>query len=182
MIRLPQPGGDDGQWGEILNAFLSVSHEATGALKDESVGTVQLQDAAVTTEKLLDASVTAPKLAGNIPKSALSASVQASLDNADAAVSHSSGISRIVGTITVSSLLPSVANNDYVYFCVGTITIMLPSAVGNVNLYTLKNTGSGVITVIPTGSETIDGAASVDISLSNMLLSFISDGSNWKVV
>jgi len=182
MTRLPQPGGDDGNWGDILNAFLAVSHGQDGALLDGIVGSAQLKDGAVSTAKIADANVTAAKLAGNIPKSALSASVQASLDNADAAVSHSSGITRTVGTIIVSSLLPAVADTDYVYFCVGTITIMMPTAVGNTNLYTLKNTGGGTITVIASGSETIDGAASAMMPISNMLLSFISDGSNWKIV
>lgn len=34
MARLPQPGGDDGTWGEILNDFLSVSHNPDGTLID----------------------------------------------------------------------------------------------------------------------------------------------------
>lgn len=33
MPRLPQPGSDDGQWGEILNDFLLQSHDASGDLK-----------------------------------------------------------------------------------------------------------------------------------------------------
>lgn len=34
MSRLPNPGGDSGQWGEILNDFLSVEHNPDGTLKD----------------------------------------------------------------------------------------------------------------------------------------------------
>ncbi len=33
MSRLPSPGGDAGQWGTILNDFLSVEHNADGTLK-----------------------------------------------------------------------------------------------------------------------------------------------------
>ena len=33
MARLPTPGGDDGTWGQILNDFLSVAHDADGSLK-----------------------------------------------------------------------------------------------------------------------------------------------------
>src|ERR1700728_1305871 len=33
MSRLPIPGGDDGTWGDILNDFLDVSHNADGTLK-----------------------------------------------------------------------------------------------------------------------------------------------------
>ena len=34
MSRLPQPGGDSGSWGQILNDYLSQSHNADGTLKD----------------------------------------------------------------------------------------------------------------------------------------------------
>src|SRR5664280_1437005 len=33
MARLPTPGGDDGNWGTILNDFLSQEHNADGSLK-----------------------------------------------------------------------------------------------------------------------------------------------------
>lgn len=33
MARLPQPGSDDGTWGNILNDFLAVEHNADGTLK-----------------------------------------------------------------------------------------------------------------------------------------------------
>lgn len=33
MARLPTPGGDNGQWGEILNNFLLVEHDSKGKLK-----------------------------------------------------------------------------------------------------------------------------------------------------
>ena len=28
--RLPTPGADDGSWGDVLNTFLAVGHDATG--------------------------------------------------------------------------------------------------------------------------------------------------------
>ncbi|HLC91718.1 MAG TPA: collagen-like protein [Candidatus Saccharimonadales bacterium] len=34
MARLPQPGGDDGTWGDILNEFLNVGHNSDGTLKN----------------------------------------------------------------------------------------------------------------------------------------------------
>ena len=42
MARLPQPGGDDGTWGQILNDYLSVIHEASGALKASTVSAAVL--------------------------------------------------------------------------------------------------------------------------------------------
>ncbi|MGI8483558.1 MAG: SGNH/GDSL hydrolase family protein [Thermomicrobiales bacterium] len=35
MARLPQPGGDAGNWGEILNDFLAVEHNGDGTLKPD---------------------------------------------------------------------------------------------------------------------------------------------------
>jgi hypothetical protein len=37
MPRLPQPGGDDGIWGDVLNDFLKVEHNADGTLKASAV-------------------------------------------------------------------------------------------------------------------------------------------------
>ena len=34
MARLPQPGGDSGNWGEILNEYLSQAHNGDGSLKN----------------------------------------------------------------------------------------------------------------------------------------------------
>jgi hypothetical protein len=40
MPRLPQPGGDNGTWGTILNDFLSVEHNSNGILKIRTDGTI----------------------------------------------------------------------------------------------------------------------------------------------
>ncbi|HSX07456.1 MAG TPA: hypothetical protein VLG11_01030 [Candidatus Saccharimonadales bacterium] len=37
MTRLPQPGGDPGNWGAILNDFLSQAHNSDGTLKASAV-------------------------------------------------------------------------------------------------------------------------------------------------
>jgi hypothetical protein len=41
MTRLPQPGGDDGTWGNVLNDFLSQAHNADGTLKPLSQAQIQ---------------------------------------------------------------------------------------------------------------------------------------------
>lgn len=107
MSRLPQPGGDSGNWGDILNDFLMQSHKADGVLKDDSVGSSQLQPNAVTANALAPGSVTTGALAsdavtaailadgsvgtaqladGSVTKPKLESSVQASLDKADSAL------------------------------------------------------------------------------------------------
>lgn len=80
MARLPQPGADDGEWGDILNEYLSQSHDLDGTLKENSVGPAQLQDAAVAAAQLADSSV---------PSSKLDDATQVSLQKADAALQPS---------------------------------------------------------------------------------------------
>lgn len=63
MARLPQPGSDEGTWGEILNEFLSQSLDTNGTLKSGSVGAAQLANGAVTTNKLQDGAITSAKIA-----------------------------------------------------------------------------------------------------------------------
>lgn len=58
MARLPTPGSDSGQWGNILNEFLEVAHNSDGSLKD----TAFLADGSVTNAKLADGAVTGTKV------------------------------------------------------------------------------------------------------------------------
>lgn len=46
MARLPQPGADDGSWGDILNDFLLVEHNANGTLKSSGSLSAKADDAA----------------------------------------------------------------------------------------------------------------------------------------
>lgn len=63
MARLPNPGGDNGTWGVILNDYLNVSLDSGGFLNSGTVGTNQLTTSSVTTAKIADSSVTTAKLA-----------------------------------------------------------------------------------------------------------------------
>lgn len=62
MARLPQPGGDQGTWGNVLNEYLDVSHNTDGTLKAGAAGTTQIQDGAVTDAKI--AGVSQAKVTG----------------------------------------------------------------------------------------------------------------------
>lgn len=55
MARLPEPGGDVGQWGSILNEFLTESLTGEGNLKSAVVGADQVQNGAITEAKLAGA-------------------------------------------------------------------------------------------------------------------------------
>lgn len=47
MARLPQPGADNGSWGDILNDFLLVEHNADGTLKSSGSLSTKADDTAV---------------------------------------------------------------------------------------------------------------------------------------
>lgn len=48
MARLPNPGGDTGTWGDILNDYLSQSHKPDGTLSDGIVTSSALAPGAIT--------------------------------------------------------------------------------------------------------------------------------------
>jgi hypothetical protein len=47
MTRLPTPGSDDGEWGDLLNDFLLQSHTSSGVLKDDIVTAATIADGVV---------------------------------------------------------------------------------------------------------------------------------------
>jgi hypothetical protein len=52
MPRLPQPGSDEGTWGDVLNTYLSVSHDSVGAIKTDAVPAGAIQDGSISDSKL----------------------------------------------------------------------------------------------------------------------------------
>jgi hypothetical protein len=93
-----------------------------------------------------------------------------------------SGITRTVSIVATNTTAGNSATTDYVYLASSGITVTLPTAVGNSNLYTITNTDGSNLTVATTAAQTINGSSSASITLANMSLNFISDGSNWHVI
>ena len=57
MTRLPNPGGDNGNWGRILNDFLEQSHNDDGTLKEAAIP----KSTSVTTDGTSDVKVPSVK-------------------------------------------------------------------------------------------------------------------------
>lgn len=79
----------------------------------------------------------------------------------------------------------TLTTNDYTVNCTAnSFTLTLPTAVGFTGqIYNLKNSGTGTITVATTSSQTIDGKASGVITLAQReCLTVQSDGANWMVL
>lgn len=62
MARLPQPGADDGVWGNILNDFLKVSLKTDGSIQDDVITAAQVQDNSLTGSQLQNSTINPIKL------------------------------------------------------------------------------------------------------------------------
>lgn len=92
------------------------------------------------------------------------------------------GIIRSVNTIATNTNAGAVAGTDYIYLASGTLTLTLPTSVGNSNLYTAKNIGAGVVTIATTGGETIDGSSNLILPIQFTSVDLISNNSgNWDI-
>jgi|ERR1700741_268713 len=94
--------------------------------------------------------------------------------------------------INLMSVLPSYVSktanytatiSDFTIECTAnTFTITLPTAVGKKGkVYNIKNSGTGLITVVGTGGQLIDGQSSQLIYKPNSL-SVQSNGSTWIII
>lgn len=91
MARLPTPGGDSGNWGDILNEYLSQSLKPNGNLKDNSVTGSALAPNSVTNAALASNAVNATIIQdGSVTEALLDNSLKAKL-NATAPVTSVSG-------------------------------------------------------------------------------------------
>jgi hypothetical protein len=106
----------------------------------------------------------------------------ATYDNMYYVVPSTSAVSvtNISATYTTSSNTELIKANT----AGGSITINLVSAVGNGGLkfIIIKTSASNTLTIDPYSSQTINGAATYDLTLVNETLEIISDNANWVIV
>lgn len=92
------------------------------------------------------------------------------------------GSTRSINSVAVSTIAGSASGTDYVYLCSGTLTITMPTTIGNTNLYTVNNIGAGVITIVTTGGETIDGGVNLIMPTQFTSVDLISNNSgDWAI-
>lgn len=114
MARLPSVGGDNGQWGQILNDFLSIEHNNDGTLKKAGDISTALTTANAAQVDAQNAQSTAnskyAKPGGGIPESDLDGNVQAKLNGAGAqdATTSSKGVVQLAGDLGGTAVSPTV--------------------------------------------------------------------------
>ena len=92
-----------------------------------------------------------------------------------------SGITRSINSVSISTVAAATAGTDYVYLCTGTIDLTLPDATTNTNLYTIKNVGTGVVTIKTTSAQTVDGQTTLVMPVQFTSVDLISDTANWNL-
>ena len=97
------------------------------------------------------------------------------------ASSGGSGTSRSISTVSVSSVVAAVSGTDYVVLANAGIQLTLPTAVGNQNLYTVKNVGTSSVLINTTGGQTIDGQTTLIMPVQYTAVDLISDSANWDI-
>lgn len=96
--------------------------------------------------------------------------------------SGGSGITRVSSVISVSSTFGAVASTDYVVLPNVGVQVTLPTAIGNTNLYTVKNNAASSVLVSTSLGEKIDGSDTALLTTQYQSLSFISNNSVWGVI
>jgi len=90
-----------------------------------------------------------------------------------------SGITRSITVTSGNITAGATAATDYVYIISAAHTVTLPTAVGNTNLYTLKNRHTAPVALAFTSGQTADGGG---ITLApNASVDLISDNTNWVI-
>jgi hypothetical protein len=90
---------------------------------------------------------------------------------------------REVYNITGATTALASSRTDYVYNATsGTFTLTMPTAISNINRYTIKNSGTGVVTIGCTASQTIDGDSTYPLSTQYQAVDLISNGTNWMII
>jgi len=87
----------------------------------------------------------------------------------------------VTNTYFSNTTLPSTVRSQLVIWGsgVGTFTLPLASAVGANWFCMIRNGGTGILTLTPSGTNTIDGNANQQLQLTESLV-LVSDGTNWN--
>lgn len=116
MARLPQPGSDNGTWGDILNDFLMQALNSDGNIKDDAVTANTIAPNAVTNDAIATDAVNASSIAnGSITEALLDSDVQAKLNAANPTdIVHISGSQTITGDKSFSGIVRVIPKDPLV--------------------------------------------------------------------
>lgn len=91
-----------------------------------------------------------------------------------------SGSNRITYTAATAGTYAVLTTDSYIK-CASATTLTLPTAVGNLLRYVIKNTSTGSVVIGTTSSQTIDGISTYTLSVQYSSVEIWSDGANWNI-
>lgn len=97
------------------------------------------------------------------------------------AATGGAGTSRSISTVAVSSVVADTAATDIVVLASAGVQLTMPTAVGNTNLYTIKNVGVSSVLISTTGGQTIDTSSTLIMPVQFTSVDLISDNTNWNI-
>lgn len=116
MPRLPEPGKDAGTWGHVLNDFLGVAHDSTGALKPNSVTDAVITNGTIQENKLHPNVQTKLNAVGTNSVTSVAAKTGVvTLDKADVGlnnVDNTSDTDKPISNATQTALNTKASSND----------------------------------------------------------------------
>lgn len=101
---------------------------------------------------------------------------------------HASGfmVAPVVVKTTAATYNATATSNTQIILCdttSNTVTVTLPTAVGNTAVYHIKKLiAANTMVIDPFNTETIDGSATVTVSAQYETLTLVSDNTNWSVI
>ena len=179
-----------------ISGVPSIEVDDTGTIRfAETFGNVLIGTATdnVTDKLQINGSITSTVLKSSIatgtsPLTVASTTLVANL-NADLLDGiHASGFvtTPIVVPVTAASYTATATSGTTIVLCNTTsnsVTVNLPTAVGNTAIYEIKKTATANSMILdPFSTETIDGSATITIVVGNESLTLVSDNTNWKVI
>lgn len=125
MARLPQPGGDTGNWGTILNDYLSQALKSDGTIKNDAVNAASIVDGSIS-EVLLDANVQSKLNAAATPDatSSVKGKIQLAGD-----LTGTSASPALVNVVTAGSAGSATSVPAITYDAKGRITAVAPATI-----------------------------------------------------
>jgi hypothetical protein len=135
MANLPTPGGDSGSWGDILNEFLQVAHNADGSL------ILPVEFAIALSDETTDLSTGTAIVTFRAPYAFTLTSVRLGVNTVS-----SSGVVRVdvkEGGVSVFSTLPTIDASEKTSLTAATPAVISDSAIANDAEITLDITAAG---------------------------------------
>jgi hypothetical protein len=152
MSRLPTPGGDSGDWGSILNDYLSQAHAADGTLKDNAVTANVIAPNSVTNAAIATNAVNATSIAdGSITSALLDTPTKTAITKANSSVQSVNTKTPTSGNVTLNMADindvqggSGATNNQVLAFNSGA-SKWIPSTVSSTTVSDATNGSKGIV-------------------------------------